>query len=143
MSKLHSDTDTAVFSEAKRARSELTRCGWGRLNPDRHETHSDSQFLPLMSDRRHSGESQLWNNSQEVVKCCFFLKKCTARIVWHMRKSCCASTSQRVDPACVRKKRSIANNKSALTWNTQWHKVSFYAPFPSDLGPGLLLLLHQ
>lgn len=32
MSKLHSDTDTAVRSEAKRARSELTRCGWGRLN---------------------------------------------------------------------------------------------------------------
>lgn len=75
MSKLHSDTDTAVLSEAKRARSELTRCGWGRLNPDRHETHSDSQFLPLMSDRRHSGESQLWNNSQEVVKCFFFLKE--------------------------------------------------------------------
>lgn len=74
MNKLHSDTDTAVLSEAKRARSELTRCGLGRLNPDRHETHSDSQFLPLMSDRRHSGESQLWNNSQEVVKCFFFLR---------------------------------------------------------------------
>lgn len=45
-----------------------------RLGATEHETHSDPQFLPLMSDRRHSGESQLWNNSQEVVKCFFFLR---------------------------------------------------------------------
>lgn len=51
--------------------------------------------------------------------------------------------SESIQPVLEKKKRSIANNKSALTWNTQWHKVSFYAPFPSDLGPGLLLLLHQ
>lgn len=138
MSKLHSDTDTAVRSEAKRARSELTRCGWGRLNTKHTRIRSFCRSCRTGDtpvNRNYGTIARKWLNV-------FFFKKCTARIVWHMRKSCCASTSQRVDPACVRKKRSIANNKSALTWNTQWHKVSFYAPFPSDLGPGLLLLLH-
>lgn len=34
-------------------------------------------------------------------------------------------------------------NKSPLTWNIERHKVSFRAPFPSDLAPDLLLFLHQ
>lgn len=72
MSKLHRDTDTAVRLEAKRAGSELTRCGWGDSTWIGSK-HSNPQSVPLSPDHRHSGEPQLWNNSQEEVNFLFFI----------------------------------------------------------------------
>lgn len=104
MSKLHRGADTAVRSEAKRARSELTRCGL-RLDLDRRKTHSNLQFVPLTPDRRHSDEPQLWNNSQEEVKH-FFLRSVPLESFGTCVKAAAPQRpSESIQPVCEREKR--------------------------------------